>query len=76
VKEWSLLTIYKGMFEFMFLQVIAIFLIVMIPAIATFLPEHFRREAAAIKVEKVDDSKNLLEADPFADMKDRPRFGN
>ena len=76
VKEWSLLTIYKGMFEFMILQVIAIALIVMIPAIATYLPEHFRREAAAIKVEKVDDSKNLLEADPFADMKDRPRFGN
>ena len=38
VKEWSLATIYKGMFEFMILQVIAIALIVIFPAIATVVP--------------------------------------
>ncbi len=65
VKEWSLATIYKGMFEFMILQCIAIALIVTFPAIATWFPEYVRREAATIKVEKVDDSKNRLEEDPF-----------
>jgi tripartite ATP-independent transporter DctM subunit len=69
VKEWSLLTIYKGMFEFMGLQVIAIILVVTFPAIATFLPEEIRREAASAKVEKVDDSGNKLEEDPFEQYK-------
>ncbi|MCL4800531.1 MAG: TRAP transporter large permease subunit [Burkholderiales bacterium] len=40
VKDWSLLTIYKGMFEFMILQVIAIALLITFPAIATWFPEH------------------------------------
>jgi len=35
VKDWSLLTIYKGMFEFMILQVIAIAMLVAFPGIAT-----------------------------------------
>ena len=65
VKEWSLATIYKGMFEFMILQCIAIVLIVVFPWIATSFPEQVRREHAATKVEKVDDSKNKLEEDPF-----------
>jgi tripartite ATP-independent transporter DctM subunit len=70
VKEWSLATIYKGMFEFMILQVIAITLIVAFPVIATKLPQEFRAEAAAIKTEEVDDSMNLLEADPSQQMED------
>jgi tripartite ATP-independent transporter DctM subunit len=65
VKEWSLGTIYKGMFEFMILQVIAIALIVAFPAIATKFPEQMRAESAAIKTEEVDDSMNRLEADPL-----------
>ena len=65
VKEWSLATIYKGMFEFMMLQCIAIVLVVVFPWIATSFPEQVRREHAATKVEKVDDSKNRLEEDPF-----------
>jgi tripartite ATP-independent transporter DctM subunit len=65
VRAWSLATIYKGMFEFMLLQCIAIALIVTFPWIATGFPEHIRREAAAVQTEKVDDSKNLLEEDPF-----------
>jgi tripartite ATP-independent transporter DctM subunit len=65
VKEWSLATIYKGMFEFMLLQCIAIALVVAFPWIATGLPEHIRREAASIQFEKVDDSKNRLEEDFF-----------
>ena len=65
VKEWSLATIYKGMFEFMMLQCIAIALVVIFPWIATSFPEQVRREHAETKVEKVDDSKNRLEEDPF-----------
>ena len=69
VKEWSLSTIYKGMFEFMVLQCIAIALVVMFPWIATSFPEQVRREAATRQYEKVDDSKNILEEDPFESFK-------
>lgn len=68
VKEWSLGTIYKGMFEFMVLQVIAIVLLIVFPAIATSFPEQVRREAAAIQVEQIDDSQNRLEPDPMEQM--------
>jgi len=71
VKDWSLATIYKGMSEFMVLQCIAIALIVAFPSIATWFPEYVRREAAAEKVEKVDDSKNKLEEDPFEEYRRR-----
>ncbi len=70
VKEWSLATIYKGMFEFMILQCIAIALIVIFPAIATKFPEQLREESAAVKTEQVDDSMNRLEADPADQMKE------
>jgi tripartite ATP-independent transporter DctM subunit len=65
VREWSLLTIYKGMFEFMMLQIIAIALVVAFPAIATKFPEQLQAEARAIKTEEVDDSANRLEDDPL-----------
>src|SRR5687767_4597341 len=42
VKEWSLATIYKGMFEFMILQCVAIALLVAFPQIATYLPDQLR----------------------------------
>ncbi|HET9735491.1 MAG TPA: TRAP transporter large permease subunit [Burkholderiales bacterium] len=70
VKEWSLATIYKGMFEFMILQVIAIALIVSFPVIATKFPERMRAESAAVKTEEVDDSMNRLESDPFKGAQD------
>ncbi len=76
VKDWSLATIYKGMFEFMFLQCIAIVLIVMFPWIATSLPERMRREQALQTYEKVDDSKNLLEEDPLNEYLRQQRQGN
>jgi len=65
VKEWSLLTIYKGMFEFMVLQCIAIAVVMFMPKIATYLPEVLRAEQQAIKTEDVDDSANRLEEDPL-----------
>jgi TRAP-type mannitol/chloroaromatic compound transport system permease large subunit len=64
VKDWSLATIYKGMFEFMLLQVVAIALIIQFPAIVTTIPEALRAQAAAVKTEEVDDSQYRLE-DPY-----------
>jgi tripartite ATP-independent transporter DctM subunit len=68
VREWSLGTIYKGMFEFMILQVICIALIVSFPGIATWFPEKLQHEARQIKTEEVDDSMNRLEEDPLKDL--------
>src|SRR5512145_1899105 len=65
VKEWSLATIYKGMFEFMTLQVVCVALIVIFPKIVTTFPEQLRAEAASITTEEVDDSANRLEEDPL-----------
>ena len=65
VREWSLLTIYKGMFEFMMLQVIAIALVIIFPAIAVWFPQYLQEEARAIKTEEIDDSANRLEEDPL-----------
>ncbi|HWV79850.1 MAG TPA: TRAP transporter large permease subunit [Hyphomicrobiaceae bacterium] len=47
-ESWSLATIYKGMFQFMILQCVAIALLVVFPSIATWLP-HTLNEAARIK---------------------------
>ena len=68
VRDWSLGTIYKGMFEFMILQCIAIALVIIFPAIATKFPEHLRKEGGAVNVEQIDDSANRLEEDPFKAM--------
>ena len=65
VKEWSLSTIYKGMFEFMMLQCLCVLLIVVFPKIVTTFPEQLRAEGAAIKTEEIDDSHNRLEEDPL-----------
>jgi len=69
VKEWSLATIYKGMFEFMALQCIAIALLIIFPSIATWFPERLQEQSRNIKVEEIDDRQNRLEADPLESMK-------
>jgi len=68
VKEWSLGTIYKGMFEFMVLQCIAIAIVMFVPAIATWFPERLQAESRAIQTEDVDDSMNRLEEDPYKEQ--------
>ena len=40
--QWGLATIYKGMFEFMFIQVLCLILLVMVPEIALWLPRAMR----------------------------------
>ena len=59
VREWPLLTIYKGMFEFMMLQMIAIAMIIMFPSIAIWFPTHLNEEARAIRTEEVEDGVSL-----------------
>jgi hypothetical protein len=56
VRDWSLGTIYRGMFEFMGLQVIAIAILISFPQVATWLPEKLNEEFRAIKVEEVEDA--------------------
>jgi tripartite ATP-independent transporter DctM subunit len=65
VKEWSLGTIYKGMFEFMVLQCIAIAVVMFVPSIATWFPAHLNTQSQAVQTEQVDDSMNRLEEDPL-----------
>jgi len=71
VKDWSLGTIYSGMFQFMVLQCIAIAMVMFVPAIATYLPEKLHKETRAEKVEEADDSMNRLEEDPLKAAKEQ-----
>jgi tripartite ATP-independent transporter DctM subunit len=59
VKDWSLATIYKGMFEFMILQCIAIAVVVAAPPIATWFPEKLQAESRAVKTEPVEGGATL-----------------
>ena len=70
VKEWSLGTIYKGMFEFMILQCIAIAAVMFVPQIATYLPHKLQMESRATTTEEVDDSMNKLEDDSYNQQND------
>jgi TRAP-type mannitol/chloroaromatic compound transport system permease large subunit len=50
VKDWSLATIYAGMFQFMILQVICIALLIAFPPIATWFPTMLQEAARAQKI--------------------------
>jgi hypothetical protein len=47
VKDWSLATIYNGMFQFMILQVICIGLVMYYPQIALWFPQTLQAAARA-----------------------------
>ncbi len=72
VKDWSLLTIYKGMTEFMAIQCVAIALIIAFPQIATFLPEHLQELNRRVPVEQVDDDAESLEKDTLQYEREEP----
>ena len=59
VKDWSLLDIYKGMFQFMFIQAICIGLLVAFPQIAMWLPQTLQAAARAEKIP--DEYKKIIE---------------
>ena len=50
VKDWSLTTIYGGMFQFMIIQVICIGVLVAFPPIATWFPEKLQEAARSQKI--------------------------
>jgi hypothetical protein len=47
VPQWSLGTIYKGMFDFMWIQCICILVVFFVPGIALWLPAHLGAQATA-----------------------------
>lgn len=50
VRDWSLTTIYGGMFQFMIIQVICIALLVAFPPIVTWLPQTLQEAARSQKI--------------------------
>ena len=73
VKDWSLATIYKGMFEFMTLQCVAIVLIIVFPKIATAFPEYLQAEARKEQVEVIKDDTPSLEQDTMEHMQEQSK---
>jgi tripartite ATP-independent transporter DctM subunit len=59
VKDWSLATIYAGMFQFMIIQCVCIAIVMVFPAIATWFPETLQ---AAARLEAVPEAyQKILE---------------
>jgi tripartite ATP-independent transporter DctM subunit len=71
VKDWSLATIYKGMFEFMVLQCIAIALLITFPKIATYLPEQLNEASRSVQIEQIKDDTPSLEVDTMEKMQEQ-----
>jgi len=71
VKDWSLATIYKGMFEFMVLQCIAIALLIAFPKIATYLPEQLNEASRSVQIEQIKDDTPSLEVDTMEKMQEQ-----
>jgi tripartite ATP-independent transporter DctM subunit len=70
VPQWSLGTIYKGMFDFMGIQVFAILIVFFVPAIALWLPTTLTAQATAERkapssaedaATEAEQNKNMLE---------------
>jgi tripartite ATP-independent transporter DctM subunit len=59
VKDWSLMTIYGGMFQFMIIQVICIALLIAFPPIATWFPNTLQEAARSQKIP--DDHQKVLD---------------
>jgi len=59
VKDWSLATIYQGMFQFMLLQILAITLIVAFPSIATWFPGYLLQQSRLAPIEQIEDKVRL-----------------
>ena len=65
VPQWSLGTIYKGMFDFMFIQVIAVLCVFFLPQIAMWLPTTLAEKTRAERMappsqEEKDDEKSMM----------------
>jgi len=74
--SWSLSTIYKGMFQFMMLQCIAIAILVAFPPIATWLPHRLNEASRTrplseqhLKIIEQQKKQQSLEDDDFGVQK-------
>lgn len=76
VPQWSLGTIYKGMFDFMGIQVFAILVVLFVPAIALWLPTTLTAQSTAERrapsstedaATEKEQGKNMLEEEYQAD---------
>ncbi len=68
VKDWSLGLIYKGMFQFMVIQCIAIVLIIAFPKIAIWFPLELQENRRNEVREQVEDNAESLERDTMENM--------
>jgi hypothetical protein len=75
VPQWSLSTIFKGMYSFMVIQCIAVALVMIFPALATYLPDVLAEDTTAEQTQPTDDSQNRLEEDPLKQVEQQPREG-
>jgi TRAP-type mannitol/chloroaromatic compound transport system permease large subunit len=64
VRDWSLMTIYAGMFQFMIIQVVCIGLLVAFPKIATWFPETLQEAARSQKIP--EDHQRILDQQRLA----------
>jgi hypothetical protein len=79
VPQWSLGTIYKGMFDFMGIQVVAILIVAFVPAVSLWLPTTLTAQAKAERMlptqgedaatEAEQNKSNMLEDDYKAEDK-------
>ena len=67
VKDWSLTTIYNGMFQFMILQVICIGLLIYFPQITLWFPERLQAAARAEKIPEEYPQDHRAAAQPAVD---------
>jgi tripartite ATP-independent transporter DctM subunit len=63
VRDWSLATIYTGMFQFMIIQCICIAILISFPAISTWLPYKLQAISRAEKIP--DEYKKIIEQQQF-----------
>ena len=76
VKSWSLGTIYRGMFQFMGIQVVAIVLVFIFPAIATWLPDYLFRSGSLVVSDPVSaPAANYSYGDSYEQMYDKSLKG-
>jgi TRAP-type mannitol/chloroaromatic compound transport system permease large subunit len=70
VKEWSISTIFRGMYDFMWIQVIAVSLVLAFPQIAMWLPEAL--QDAPPEVVTPAGSEDRIERDALEAGDDKP----
>ena len=75
VKEWSLSTIFRGMYDFMWIQVIAVVLVLAFPQIAMWLPQALEDKpssSAPAGTEDLEERDALEKGDSYSEDREAP----